>query len=68
MEEFFKEIQRMYIRNRSVECYTEYKNGYNKIVVYANGREIINVIAKSLYCACDLAYTKLTRLKEEIVA
>lgn len=67
MEEFFKEIQKLYIRNRSVECSLESKNGYNKIVVNANGEEKINVMAKSLHTACDLAYMKLLRIKEEIV-
>lgn len=67
MEEFFKEIQRLYIRNRSVECLVESKNGYNKIIVKANGEEKINVMAKSLHCACDLAYMKLSRIKEEFV-
>lgn len=67
MNDFFKELQKLYLINNTVEAKIDFKNNRYKIRVFANGEEILMVSAMSAYSSFDLAYTKLCMQREKVI-
>ena len=67
MNEFWKKIQLLYIKNRAIECKVTYKNNIYKVIVTNGSKEVIRVSGMSAYDVFSLAEAQLAMHKEELV-
>lgn len=64
--EFFKEFQKAYFRNRSLEAEVTFKNGTYKVKVSNRGYQVFMVSSMSAYNVFSMALNKLRETEEAL--
>lgn len=64
--EFFREFQKSYFKNRSLEAEVTFKNGTYKIKVSNRGYQVFMVSSMSAYTAFSMALNKLREQEDAL--
>ena len=64
--EFFKEFQKAYFKNRSLEAEVAFKNGTYKVKVSNRGYQVFMVSSMSAYNVFSMALNKLRETEEAL--
>lgn len=66
MNEFFREFQKLYIKNRNLTCELTFKNNIYKLEVKNGDKTVIKCSGMSAFGVASLAYSQLSMHKEEL--
>lgn len=66
MNEFFKEFQKLYVKNRALSCELTFANNIYKLIVKNKDKVVIRCSGMSAYNVASLAYSQLGIHREEL--
>lgn len=66
MNEFFKEFQKFYIKNKYLTCEITFANNIYKLIVKNGDKVVIKCSGMSAYNVGSLAYSQLAVHREEL--